>query len=146
MKTERLQSKQKTGFDVQTIVIRAPYDRVFRYIADPQTLPEWTHAFKNVSKRHATMETPDGSVDIGLEVRASQENGTIDWFMEFPDGSEGSAYSRLIPDGVDRCIYSFVLMAPPVPQEQIEGTLERQKAILRSELAKLKAILQKSSE
>ncbi len=142
MKRERLQSKQITGFDVQTIVVKAPYDQVFRYIADRRKLPEWTYAFRRIDERVAVMETPDGSVAIRLEVRSSKENGTIDWFMEFPDGSKGSAYSRVVADGHERCIYSFVLMAPPVPQEKVEGTLEAQKGILREELAKLKGILE----
>ena len=40
------------------------------------------------------------------------------------------------------CIYSFVLHAPPVALEQIEGALEAQRVTLRSELATLKALVE----
>jgi hypothetical protein len=40
------------------------------------------------------------------------------------------------------CIYSFVLHAPPVALEQIEGALETQSRTLRSELNTLKALME----
>ena len=87
-------------FDVQTVEIEAPFDVAFRYIADPGTLPEWTHAFRSVSDGRAILVTPEGAVDIGLEVRASREAGTVDWTMTFPDGSVAQAFSRLVERGV----------------------------------------------
>ena len=123
-------------FDVQTVELAAPFDVAFRYIADPRTLPEWTHAFRSVSDRRATLATPKGAVDIGLEVRASGETGTVDWIMTFPDGSVGRAFSRLVDRG-DRSLFSFVLLAPPVPLEQVEGALEEQSRTLREELRTL---------
>lgn len=124
-------------FDVQTIEIRAPFDHVFRYVADPATLPEWTHAFRSVSDGRATLATGHGSVDIGLEVRVSREAGTVDWVMTFPDGSLGKAFSRLVEIGPGRTVYSFVLLAPPAPLEQIEGALATQAKVLGEELATL---------
>lgn len=125
-------------FDVQAIEIGAPFDAVFRYIADPATLPEWTHAFRSVSAGRATLVTANGSVDVGLEVRASRESGTVDWIMTFPDGNVGRAFSRLVGIGADRTIYSFVLLAPPVPLERLEGALAQQAKILAEELATLR--------
>lgn len=123
-------------FDVQIIEIEAPSDAVFTYIADPRTLPEWTHAFRSVSDGRATMATPRGSVEVGLRVESNRVAGTIDWIMTFPDGSVGRAFSRLIGLG-ERTLYSFVLMAPPVPLEQIEGALDEQARVLREELSAL---------
>ena len=40
------------------------------------------------------------------------------------------------------CIYSFVLHAPPVALEQVEGALEAQSVTLRSELATLKVLME----
>src|SRR3972149_6607956 len=40
-------------FDVQTVELAAPFDVAFRYVADPGTLPEWTHAFRSVSAGRA---------------------------------------------------------------------------------------------
>jgi hypothetical protein len=123
-------------FDVQAIEIGAPFSAVFRYIADPANLPEWTHAFKHVSEGHASMETPAGAVQVGLQVQASEPHGTIDWMITFPDGGVAKAASRVTAHG-DRSIYTFVLEAPPVPLERLEGALAEQSRILATELATL---------
>jgi len=123
-------------FDVQSIEIAAPFLVAFRYIADPANLPGWTHAFTQVSKGHATMKTPAGAVQVGLRVQASEPHGTIDWTITFPDGGIATAASRVTPHG-DRSIYTFVLEAPPVPLERLEGALAEQSRILATELATL---------
>jgi hypothetical protein len=123
-------------FDVQTVEIEAPFEEAFRYIADPETLPEWTHAFRSVTAGRAQLATPQGSVDIGLQVNARREAGTVDWTMTFPDGSVARAFSRLVDRG-DRTLYSFVLLAPPVSLEQVEGALAAQSQALREELKTL---------
>jgi hypothetical protein len=87
------------------------------------------------------MRTPTGEVAIDLEVKASPEPGTIDWQMTFPDGSVATAFSRVVEIDRGRCIFSFVLTAPPVPLEQLEGALEAQSRTLREELNKLKGVL-----
>lgn len=130
-------------FDVQTVDLAASFDVAFRYVADPRTLPEWTHAFRSVSDGRATLATPKGAVDIGLEVRSSREAGTVDWIMTFPDGSVGRAFSRLVDQG-GRSLYSFILLAPPVPLEQVEGALAEQSRTLRDELATLQQKLAKA--
>jgi hypothetical protein len=128
-------------FDVQAVEINAPFDRVFDYIADAQKLPEWTNAFKSVSDGKALMATPNGEIEIKLAVRAARNQGTIDWVMTFPDGSVAAAYSRVVAPEQKRSLYSFVLLAPPVSLEKLEGALEAQSHILREELAKLRAML-----
>ena len=131
------------AYDVQSVAIAAPATRAFRFIADPRNLPKWTHAFKAADGTSALMATPQGAVEIGLTVRASERHGTIDWEMTFPDGALGNACSRLVDNGSESCVYVFVLKAPPVPQEALEGTLARQRGILREELARLKELLEK---
>jgi len=129
-------------FDVQTVEINAPFARTFDYIADAQNLPQWTSAFKSVSGAgRALMRTPQGVVDVALIVHATREQGTIDWAMTFPDGNVAKAYSRVVDAGKDRSIYSFILVPPPVPLEQLEGTLHQQSQILREELSRLTDIL-----
>lgn len=123
-------------FDVQSIEIAAPFSTTFRYIADPANLPKWTHAFKHVAGDGATMETPAGAVHVSLRVEASEPHGTIDWTIAFPDGGMAKAASRVVPHG-DRSIYTFVLEAPPVPLEGLEGALSEQSRILTKELATL---------
>lgn len=128
--------------DVQSISIAKPRADVFAYIANPANLPEWTNAFKSADAERAELITPNGAVPIQLETRASAEHGTIDWIMAFPDGSRGAAYSRVTEDSDDTSIYSFVLMAPPVPLEMLEGALDEQKKTLAKELVSLRARLE----
>jgi hypothetical protein len=130
-------------FDVQTVEIGSPFARAFEYIADPSMLPEWTHAFASVKGRRAVMRTPAGAADVDLEVTSSRDGGVIDWKMTFPDGQIAKAWSRLVPHGDGRVIYSFVLSAPPVPLEQLEGTLAEQSKVLASELAALARLLER---
>lgn len=128
--------------DVQSISIAKPRAEVFAYIANPANLPAWTNAFKSADAERAELVTPNGAVPIRLETRVSAEQGTIDWIMTFPDGSVGAAYSRVTEDAGDSSIYSFVLMAPPVPLEALEGALEAQKETLATELVSLRKRLE----
>jgi len=129
------------SFDVQSIAIAAPRDAVFAFVANPENLPLWAHAFKRADRRSALLRTPQGEAEIRLETAVSEASGAIDWHMTFPDGAKGSAYSRVVPDGDAGSIYSFVLMAPPVPLEQLEGALAAQKATLAQELKRLGELL-----
>lgn len=131
-----------TSFDVQGIEIGAPAGAVFAYVADPARLPEWTSAFRSAGNGRAVLATPRGAVEIRLEVLASTAAGTVDWIMTFPDGSRGTAFSRVVPIG-DRSVYSFVLTAPPVPLEEVEGALAEQARTLREELRRLKTRLER---
>jgi hypothetical protein len=130
-------------FDVQSIAIAVARDRVFDFLADPANLPRWAEAFKRADAHSALMETPGGGVDIALRTDVRADAGTVDWTMQFPDGAIANAYSRVTPDGKDGSIYSFVLMAPPVPLEALEGALDAQCRTLAGELIRLKAVLER---
>jgi hypothetical protein len=54
------------------------------------------------------------------------------------------AYSRVVPEGKGHSVFSFVLLAPPVPLERLEGTLNQQAQTLREELTRLSSILGKA--
>ena len=129
------------NFDVQSIGININSNIAFEFISKPENLPSWTNAFSKANQTSATMITPNGELTIALETVISKENGTIDWIMTMPDGSIGKAFSRISDNGADT-IYSFVLLAPPVPLEQLEGALSAQKIVLAEELKKLKGILE----
>ncbi len=133
--------KQPKTSDVQSITISASATKTFEFIAKPQNLPLWTSAFTLADTKSAVMETPMGSVEILLETAANPQTGTVDWTMTFPDGASGKAYSRIVADG-ERSIYCFILMAPPVPLEMLEGALQAQSVTLAAELANLKQILE----
>ena len=129
-------------FDVQGIEIRVSRPKLFDFLQRPENLPRWATAFVSADGHRARLETPDGAVDIGLTVLANADAGTVDWRLTFPDGGVGIAHSRVTETLRGSCIYSFVLHAPPVALEQIEGALEAQRATLRSELATLKSLLE----
>jgi Polyketide cyclase / dehydrase and lipid transport len=129
------------SFKVESVRIKTTPEKAFRYISDPKNLPQWTHAFKGVQNGKAIMATQAGAVEVELRVKGTCSEGTIDWHLTFPDGNVATAYSRLVPESAEYSIYSFILMAPPVPLEQLEGALNHQAHILRAELTKLSAIL-----
>jgi hypothetical protein len=126
--------------EIRSIEIDTDYDHAFHYIADPRNLPRWAEAFASADDERAVLRTPSGEAEIALRVDASPEHGTIDWTMTFPDGTAARAHSRLTRG--DRLVYAFVLHAPPVPLEQLEGALAAQVKTLESELARLKRVLE----
>ena len=128
-------------FDIQSIEINAHFEKAFAYLSDPHNLPSWTAAFKRVRDGRALTVTEAGQVEIRLEVDVSRAHGTVDWIMTFPDATVARAYSRLV-DNDGKCIYSFVLMPPPVPLEQLEGALEQQAHTLQEELSVLRSKLE----
>ncbi|MEL6522976.1 MAG: SRPBCC family protein [Pseudomonadota bacterium] len=130
------------SFDVQSVSIDRPAKTVFDFVAEPTNLPKWTNAFRRADHDSAELVTPAGAVPIRLATVADPSRGTVDWRMTFPDGAEGMAYSRVTPTGDAGAAYSFVLMAPPVPLEALEGALQEQMKILASELVTLKDVLE----
>ena len=129
-------------FDVQAIDLNVPRSSAFAFVADPAQLPRWTNAFSSIAGDRAVMRTPDGEIEIALNVQSSDKHGTVDWEMIFPDGSSATAFSRIVGIAPDRCILSFVLTPPPVALEQLEGTLAAQSQTLSEELKRLKSILE----
>ena len=130
-------------FEVKNIALAVPFDTAFNYLTDITKLPEWTNAFAEVAKDgKAMMRTPEGEIRVQLEDNVDRKNGVIDTKMTFPDGSIGTAYSRLIALDDSSCAYSFVLTPPPVALEELEGALSEQAEILERELQTLKAKLE----
>jgi uncharacterized protein YndB with AHSA1/START domain len=129
--------------EVRSIEIEASYNEVFSFIADPANLPKWAHAFESVANSRARLRTPNGVADVELAVQTSVEVGTIDWTLTFPDRSVATAQSRVTRAPGSRVVYTFVLNAPPVPLEEIEGALSQQVQTLESELQKLKQVIER---
>ena len=129
-------------FDVQGIEIAAPRDKVFEFLKQPGNLPLWAHAFVSAGNGRARLSTHEGAVEVGLDVSADAGTGVVDWRLVFPDSTVGVAQSRITETTRGTCIYSFVLHAPPVALEQVEGALEQQRAQLQTELATLKSLME----
>lgn len=127
---------------VKSIDLNVPAARAFDFVADPRQLPRWAHAFASVREGRALMRTPQGEVEVGLEVLAEPVRGTVDWRMSFPDGTVASAFSRIVPADEERSIMSFVLPPPPTALEDLEGTLREQERTLESELRNVRRLLE----
>lgn len=131
------------NFDVQSIGINAKPDQVFDFIAEPTNVPKWALGFSEVNGETALMETPNGKLKVGMRMIVNKDLGTIDTIMTMPDGSVGKVFSRVTEnDHGNSAVFTFVLLAPPVPLEEVEGTLEEQKKQLAEELQLLKQILE----
>ncbi|MDN5200232.1 SRPBCC family protein [Fulvivirgaceae bacterium BMA10] len=131
------------NFDVQNIEINADPELVFDFVAEPRNIPKWAKAFTKADEHSAVLVTPNGELNIKMTLNTSKTYGVIDTVMTMPDGSIGEAYSRVTPNNNGKsAIFTFVLMAPPVPLEELEGTLEAQKLQLAEELQLLKQILE----
>lgn len=130
-------------YRIESIRLKVPARKAFSYVANPANLSKWTSAFKSVKNGQAVMATPLGSVEVELRVMASEAQGTVDWQMTFPDRTVACAYSRVVPEANGHSVFSFVLLAPPVPLEQLEGALNQQAQTLREELTRLSSILGK---
>ena len=94
-------------FDVQGIEIFATREKVFNFVRAAGSLPQWAHAFASAEDGRARLQTPAGTVDVGLEVAADAATGTVDWRLTFPDGGVGLAQSRVTETKRGTCIYSF---------------------------------------
>jgi hypothetical protein len=130
------------SYDVQAVEIAASRERVFAYVANPNRLPEWTLAFREVGPGWACLETPRGAVRIELATQAAADSGTIDWRLGFPDGSVARACSRVMELAPGRSVYTFVLLPPPQALTAVEGGLEEQAAAVSEELRRLRAALE----
>ena len=131
------------GFAIESIQIAAPADEVFAFVADRGTLPQWTVAFRDVRNDRALMRTPRGEVEVGLGVTGSPTTGIIDWTMTFPDGTTARAFSRVVALDDRHSVYAFILPAPVTSLEQLEGDLDEQRKALRTELGKLRDLLER---
>lgn len=132
------------NYDVQHVNIKATPDTVYNFVAEPTNVPKWAIGFSEVNGETALMESPMGKMQIGLKMLCNPETRTVDTIMTMPDGSIGKAFSRVTEnDNGDSAIFSFVLMAPPVPLQEIEGALAQQKKQLAKELLVLKEILER---
>ena len=134
-------NSQIKNHDVQSVNLATSKEKAFNYIAKPENLNKWTGAFKEANDKTALLVTPNGELKIGLKTKTNKKLGTIDWYMTMPDGSVGVAYSRVTTGPDNKAIYSFTLIAPPVPLEQVEGTLKAQIGQLKEELHRLQTIL-----
>lgn len=129
-------------YAVHHVELNVSKSMAFDYIADKGNLESWTCAFKNVDGDRALLATPDGEVPISLKVFAFMDEGSVDWEIIFPDSKVAKVFTRLIELDVERCLYCFFLLAPPVPHDRLKEVLAQQSKVVVDELNALKGILE----
>ena len=125
--------------DTRSVVINAPADHVFSFIADPTTLPQWAVGFcRSIHRRENgdwIVRTASGDMPIRFECNA--ETRTVDFYFAPAPGLEVAAFSRIVPNGLGS-EYIFT-------QFQLEGmaseVFEAQVHALAEELQVLRGVM-----
>jgi hypothetical protein len=106
-----------------TTVLPAPRDRVFAYLADVESLPDWATEFarelKVVDGRHKVV---NGLGEFFFEIRADRETGVIDMLAGPEEGQLALFPTRVVPLGDDRSAFTFTMFQwPGQPDELFES-------------------------
>lgn len=119
----------------------ASFETAFSYITKPLNLYEWAVAFKHSNTTSAMLDGPNGNSSVGLTTEVSKEAGTIDWYMDMPDGSVMRALSRLVASNDDQSVYTFTFFAENIEDDQVEAHLTESRAVIEQEFSNLQQIL-----
>lgn len=126
--------------DTQTIEIAAPAGGTLAFLADPQMLPRWAIGFAKAVARDGdrwVVETGSGA-EMGIDIRADDAAGTVDFHMSPAPGREVVAYGRVVPNGTG-CEFVFTqFQAAGMPDDMFDA----QVAALGHELVALRALLE----
>lgn len=125
--------------DTQTITIDARPSEVFRFVANPERLPQWARAFCQAIGRDGDawlVSSPQGEVRVRYRTDAAL--GVIDFHLSPAPGVEALAASRVVPNG-DGTEYVFTQFQTPGMPDDV---FTRQVHALREELVVLKALLE----
>jgi hypothetical protein len=129
--------------NTQSITIDRDPEHVFRFVAEPHNLPRWASTFAPridpAGDGHWVVPSPAGDVLIRFEV--DEERWTVDFHMRpvVPrPGIEGSAASRVVPNGAGAEYVFTMFQFAGMPDETWHGQLEE----LPRELARLKLALE----
>ncbi len=138
-----MEQVQQKNFEIVSIGIKAHPDEVFDYVANGKNLPEWTDFFKEADDSSAIIVTSQGELKVAMETVLNKELGVIDTIIEMPDGTKNYSWSRVSGNKHGReSVFSFTLIAPPLPPDALDKFLAKQKSQLEEELRSLKSILE----
>src|SRR5207245_9306621 len=125
--------------DTQTITIDAHLSKVFRFVSNPETLPQWARAFCQAIRPDGDawlVSSPQGEVRV--RYRTDEALGVIDFHLSPAPGMEALAASRVLPNG-DGAEYAFTqFQTPGMPEDVVTGQVHA----LREELVILEALLE----
>jgi len=125
--------------DTQTITIDASRSKVFRFVSNPESLPQWARAFCQAIRPDGDawlVSSPQGEVRV--RYRTDEALGVVDFHLSPTPELEALAASRVLPNG-DGAEYVFTqFQAPGMPDDVFTGQVHA----LREELVILKALLE----
>jgi hypothetical protein len=125
--------------NTQTITIDASPSQVFRFVSNPESLPQWARAFCQAIRPDGDawlVSSPQGEVRV--RYRTDEALGVIDFRLSPAPGIEALAASRVVPNG-DSAEYVFTQFQTPGMPDDL---FTRQGQALREELVILKALLE----
>jgi hypothetical protein len=131
--------------NTQSITIDREAERVFRFVAEPRNLPRWASTFapQIVPAGDDQWVVPSPAGDVLIHFDADDERHTVDFHMKpvVPTpGVEGSAASRVVPNGAGAEYVFTMFQFEGMPDEIWHGQLEE----LPRELARLKQAVEAS--
>jgi uncharacterized protein YndB with AHSA1/START domain len=122
-----------------TIVIEAPPDQVFEFVAVPENQPRWAINFVRSTRRlddgGYVMETPAG--ELRYRIDADPERRVIDWVFASLAG-ESVLPARVVPHPAGSA-FSFTILRMPGTSDE---DWERGRRGLDEELGVLKGVLE----
>jgi len=114
------------------VVLPAPSEEVFDYLADVRNLPEWANEFarelKLVDGRHKVV---NGLGEVFFEIRADEETGVIDMYAGPSDEELALFPSRVVALGQGRSAFVVTMFQPSGQPDEL---FEAQHASLLREL------------
>ena len=121
--------------ETETVVLPAPSERVFAYLAEIENLPRWASEFarelKVVDGKHKVV---NGLGEFYFRIEADADTGVIDMYAGPTEGELALFPTRVValPGGASAFTFTM-FQAPGMPDELFES----QHASLRRELEQL---------
>lgn len=130
--------KSKTA----TVVVPAPQETVFAFLADIENLPRWATEFckelKVVNGEHRVVtDTPDGRIELHAHYDVDERTGVIDMYAG-PTVDQSARYpTRVVDLPGDRSAFIFTLFQGPEDSDEWFGA---QVESLRRELDNIRTL------
>lgn len=106
-----------------TIVVSAPRDEVFRYLADVSNLPEWANEFaRELVVVDGRYKVRNGLGELFFEIRADEASGVIDMLAGPSDEELALFPTRVVGLPQGGTAFTFTMFqSPGVPDELFES-------------------------
>ena len=103
-----------------TVVLPAPKQEVFAYLADVENLPEWATEFaRELKVVNGKYKVVNGLGEFFFEVEADEETGVIDMLVG-PDEDRRALFpTRVVPLGYDRSAFTFTMFQQPEQPDEL---------------------------